>query len=212
MLLLLLSLMGYHLWSEIIHEWLGVAFLLLILLHNTLNIHWFKRLFQGNYSLFRLINVSLNVLLMITILCAIISGLMLSRHVLPDAAFHSSSDWVRKTHMTSVHWIQVLIALHLGLHWKMLANFFCNILKISEDSLLAKRLLPALFSVIAVYGLYTFIQRELWPYLLMQIDFAFFDYDESRLIFYCDFLAISLFFAYMTRIWVWFFLFRNKQI
>ncbi|CNH93520.1 Uncharacterised protein [Yersinia thracica] len=39
MIIILLSLMGVHLWGENIREWLGVVFLMIILLHNGLNIH-----------------------------------------------------------------------------------------------------------------------------------------------------------------------------
>ncbi len=123
MMIILLSLMGFHLWGESIHEWLGIAFLLIVLLHNGLNIHWIRKLAQGEYSAFRIVQVTVNIILALLFLFAIISGLMLSKHVLPDLPIHRSSDFVRKIHMTSVHWGQIFIAVHLGMHWKMLANF-----------------------------------------------------------------------------------------
>lgn len=52
MLIILLSLMGFHLWGEKIHEWLGVVFFLIISLHNGLNLHWFKKIFQGSTQVF----------------------------------------------------------------------------------------------------------------------------------------------------------------
>lgn len=51
MMIILLSLMGFHLWGESIHEWLGIAFLLIVLLHNGLNIHWIRKLAQENILL-----------------------------------------------------------------------------------------------------------------------------------------------------------------
>lgn len=210
MMLILLSLMGYHLWGENIHEWLGIILFTIVLLHNGLNTHWFKKLFQGEYPAFRILQVSLNLLLMLVLLTAIISGIMLSQYLLPDLVIHNSSDWVRKTHMTSVHWGQVIISLHLGMHWKMLANFFCKIWHISPVSLLATRVLPAIFLTISTYGLYAFIHREMLSYLLIQVDFSFFDFEEPKALFYCDFLAISIFIAYLTRYLLWLFLFREK--
>ncbi|MBL5828193.1 MULTISPECIES: DUF4405 domain-containing protein [Serratia] len=199
MMIILLSLMGFHLWGESIHEWLGMVFLMFLFLHNGLNIHWFRKLVQGRYSAFRFMQVSVNLLLVLLLLSAIISGLMLSKHLLPDLPIHSSSDLVRKVHMTSVHWGQIIIAVHLGMHWKMLANFFAKVWNISPLSFLSTRLMPAIFFSITVYGLHAFICRNLLPYLLLQVDFAFFNFEESTVFFYFDFFAITILFASLMR-------------
>lgn len=199
MMIILLSLMGFHLWGESIHEWLGMAFLMFLLLHNGLNINWFRKLVQGRYSAFSFMQVSVNLLLVLLLLSAIISGLMLSKHLLPDLPIHSSSDLVRKVHMTSVHWGQIIIAVHLGMHWKMLANFFAKVWNISPLSFLSTRLMPAIFFSITVYGLHAFICRNLLPYLLLQVDFAFFNFEESTVFFYFDFFAITILFASLMR-------------
>ncbi|WP_262186268.1 DUF4405 domain-containing protein [Serratia fonticola] len=199
MIIILLSLMGFHLWGENLHEWLGIAFLMIILLHNGLNIHWVKKLAQGEYSAFRCMQVTVNLLLVLLFSMAIISGMMLSKHLFPDFPIHSSPDLVRKIHMTSVHWGQIIIAVHLGMHWQMLARFFGKVWSVSPISFLSKRLMPAIFFSIAAYGLYAFICRNLLPYLLLQVDFAFFDFEESKVFFYCDFFAITIFFASLMR-------------
>lgn len=212
MLFILLSLMGYHLWGEYIHELLSVTFLITIILHVVLNLHWFKNLKQGKYSVFRILKIMINSLLLLVFIAAIISGLMLSQHLLPNLIIHDASDLVRKTHMLSVHWGQVLIALHLGMHWKMLANFFCKIWHVSPDSLLATRLMPAIFTMISIYGCYVFIHRQLPSYLFMRVDFSFFDFEESKLIFYADFLAVTIGIAYLIRyLSGWFFTNGNKE-
>lgn len=211
MTVILLSLMGYHLWGEFIHELLGIAFFIIILLHNGLNLHWFKKLFHEGYSAFRILQVSINILLILVLLSAIFSGVMLSQHLLPDLAIHNASDFIRKIHMTSVHWGQIIISLHLGMHWKMLANFFCKIWNISPVSLLATRVLPVIFSTISIYGLYALIHRNSLSYLFIQVDFSFFDFEESKALFYADFLAITIFMAYLTRYLLWLFLFRAKM-
>lgn len=200
MMLVLLSLMGFHLWNENIHEWLGITFFFISLLHLSLNTHWLKKLFQGEYSAFRFLQVALNLLLLLLFVTAIVSGVMLSKHAVPDLPIHSSSDFVRKAHMTSVHWIQVIIAVHIGMHWKMLAKFFCAIWNISPISVLACRIVPAIFIIVSAYGLYVFINRDMLPYLLVQVDFAFFDFEEGKLLFYRDYFTIAIFFAYLTRV------------
>lgn len=210
LLLILSTLMGYHLWSEYVHEIFGIVFLVFVLLHAGLNLHWFTSLFQGEYTVFRILQVTLNILLISVFVIAIFSGIMLSQHVFPNLSIHNASDFVRKTHMASVHWGQVLIAFHLGMHWNMLANFFRKIWHISATSLLANRVMPALFLIISCYGLYAFIHRRLFDYLLMRVEFSFFNFEESKFIFYLDIFSIIIFISYLTRYFLWLFLFRKK--
>ncbi len=212
MLLILLSLMGYHLWGEYIHEIFGVAFLSITLLHIGLNRHWFKGLLQGEYPTFRCLQVLLNLLLFLVFFCAIVSGLMLSQHLLPNLSIHNGSDFVRKIHMLSVHWGQILIALHLGLHWKMLSNFFIKIWNISPKSLLVTRVISIFWVFFSGYGLYSLIHRNLFSYLFMQVDFSFFNFDESKFIFYIDYSSIIIFLAYLTSHLLWLFMFRNSTV
>jgi hypothetical protein len=210
LLFILSTLMGYHLWSEYIHEISGIVFLAIILLHTGLNLHWFTNLFQGEYTVFRILQVTLNILLISVFVIAILSGIMLSQHVFPNLSIHNASDFVRKIHMTSVHWGQVLIAFHLGMHWNMLANFFRKIWHISATSLLASRGMPALFLIISCYGLYAFVHRHLFNYLLMQVEFSFFNFEESKILFYLDVFSIIILISYLTRCFLWLFLFRKK--
>lgn len=210
MTLLLLLLMGFHLHGEIVHEWSGIVFTLLILLHLYLNRHRFWSLSPALPNRMLLVKRVMNMVTLLIILTAIVSGLMLSRHVLLNMPFHNPETWVRKTHMTAVHWGMLVLALHIGMHWKMLARFFCQLMHIPERSRVAHIMMPALFSLITLLGIYRFIQRDSLAYLLMQVDFSFFDYDESALLFYSDTLSIIIAFAFMTRILLWLFIFRQQ--
>ena len=49
-------------------------------------------------------------------------------------------------------------------------------------------------------------------YLLIQVDFAFLDFAESKIMFYLDYLAITISFAYLTRFLLWFLLFRRDTL
>jgi hypothetical protein len=209
MVILLGALMGFHLWQESAHEWLGVAFLLIVLKHLLLNIHWFRKIRLGDYDLFRSLKLIINLILAGLLIAAIVSGLMLSQHLFPDLSIHNSSDVMRITHMTSVHWLQIAIAIHLGMHWKMLSRFFLQLWSIVEKSLMVKicTLLSILFSI---YGLNVFTARNMGDYLLLQVDYAFFDYDESVAVFYFDYIAVTILFAYAVRFLLWFLFFKNN--
>lgn len=210
LLFILLSLMGFHLWGAKIHEWLGVTFLLVIALHCGLNTHWFSRLSQGEYSPWRVLQLTLNTLLLLTFVTAIVSGVVLSRHMFYAFPFHHASDGVRIIHMTCVHWVQILAALHLGMHWKMLATFFCSVWRIRTDAFFARRIMPGLFVLATLYGARIFVSQDLLSYLLAQVDFSWFAYESSAVRFYLDYLAVVIAIAWLTRILVWALFFRKR--
>ncbi|MBL5898391.1 DUF4405 domain-containing protein [Lelliottia amnigena] len=211
MTVLLLVLMGFHLHGEIVHEWSGIIFTLLIILHLYLNRHRLWSLSPNIPLTMRVVNRAINVVTFAVILTAIVSGMMLSRHILLELPFHNPARWVRKVHMTSVHWGMLILALHIGLHWKILATFFCRIMNIANNTLLANIIMPGIFSLIALLGLYELLNQDYLDYLLIKVDFSFFDYDESALIFYLRYLAIIVLFSLMTRFLLWFFIFRKDK-
>lgn len=212
MTLLLLVLMGFHLQGEIVHEWAGIIFTLLIILHLYLNRHRLWSLSPRIPLTMRIVNRVINAVTFVVILTAIISGMMLSRHILLDLPFHNPAIWVRKVHMTSVHWGMLILALHIGLHWKILATFFCRVLNISDSSRLANVIMPGFFSIMALQGLYWLLHQDYLDYLLMKVDFSFFDYDESALLFYLRYLAIIVLFSLITRLLLWYFIFRKSKV
>ncbi len=209
MTLLLLVLMGFHLYGEIVHEWAGIIFTLLIMLHLYLNQHRLWSLSPNIPLTMQRVNRVINAVTFVVILTAIVSGMMLSRHILLALPFHNPADWVRKVHMTSVHWGMLILALHIGLHWKMLATFFCRILNISGNSHVANVIMPSVFSLIALLGLYVLLNTDYLDYLLIKVDFSFFDYDESALPFYLRYLSIIVLFSLTTRFLLWWFIFRK---
>lgn len=211
MTLLLLVLMGFHLHGEILHEWAGIIFTLLIILHLYLNRHRLWSLSQNIPLTMRIVNRVINAVTFVVILTAIVSGMMLSRHILLDLSFHNPANWVRKVHMTSVHWGMLILALHIGLHWKMLARFFCRSLNISDNSPVANVIMPGIFSIIALLGLYWLLSQNYLDYLLMKVDFSFFDYDESALLFYLRYLSIIILFSLITRFLLWYLIFRRHK-
>ena len=45
-------------------------------------------------------------------------------------------------------------------------------------------------AAVAAYGVYVFISRDLASYLFLKSEFVFLDYNESKLLFYGDYLAL----------------------
>ena len=90
------------------------------------------------------------------------------------------------------------MAMHLGLHWGMFLGMARKALKLRQPSRLRKILLPTLGAAIAVYGVATFIRRDLLSYMLLQTHFVFLDFSEHIFLFYLDYLAMMGTFVFLA--------------
>jgi len=96
---LFLLLMAYHVTGNRLHEWLGMFLFIIFILHNVLNLNWYKRLFKGRYAAMRIFNTLVNALLMIAMLGTMVSGIMISRAVFGFLDMSVDLFLWRKLHM-----------------------------------------------------------------------------------------------------------------
>ena len=82
------------------------------------------------------------------------------------------------------------MALHLGIHWGIFAGLARKMLRIKESSRVRSIVLFLVSAAIAVYGVTVFVKRNLLTYMLVQTQFVFLDFGESKLLFYLDYLAM----------------------
>lgn len=122
MTLALLFLMGYQFWGDVAHEWAGAGMFLLFILHHILNRQWHQNLFRGRFTPSRILLLALDLLLLLAMLGLMVSGMMLSNHVVAFMDLHGGMSFARMLHMAASHWGFVLMALHLGLHWGMFVS------------------------------------------------------------------------------------------
>ena len=193
MLVAMPVLMAYMLAGEVLHEWLGAGVLVLFILHHALNFQWIKNLFRGKYTLSRIVKTIVNVLILLMIIGLAYSGIVLSRHVFADLDIHASRANARSIHMFCSYWGFVLMSLHFGFHWDIFLGIARKFTK--KKSVLRNTVLRVLAAGIAGYGIYAFQKREISSYLMMKIQFAFFDMEESLFLFITEYLAVMGLFA-----------------
>ena len=121
MTVILLLLMGYSRVGEAAHEWLGISMFLLYIIHHIMNRKWFSGIFKGKYSLFRVVQTVLVILLLVTMIGSAVSGMILSKHVFGFLDLKGASS-AREIHMLCGYWNFILMSLHLGLHWTMIVK------------------------------------------------------------------------------------------
>ena len=112
---LFIVLMGYYITENSIHEILGTITFVLFIIHNILNIKWYKSIFKGKHNFQRIFHIVINLLLFIAMIGMMISGIMISSDVF-DFLNIKTTMFGRSLHMISTSWGFVLMAIHVGLH------------------------------------------------------------------------------------------------
>ncbi|WP_339818500.1 DUF4405 domain-containing protein [Paenibacillus sp. FSL R7-0216] len=142
------------------HEIAGVAMGGAILTHILLNWRWVAKitmkLFDRKLPLKTRFSYVLNLLLLASMGFVIISGIFISRVVFPNIHLGNES-WFKLTHMSVSYLVLILVAIHIGLHWKWAVGVFHQIIhyrmKKPRLGVLAK-VAVALLLVFGVYQMY----------------------------------------------------------
>lgn len=191
----LLFQMSYSLIGEERHKWHGVILLILFAFHNVLNRGFYKSLFRGQYSPFRIFQMVLAFLAVLSMAGAMISGFSMAGDLFPLVPFKLRGSTARELHMVSAYWGFIILSLHLGLHWSMMLGMMKKKVPVLQTKYGATALRAAGI-LIAVYGIYAFIKRDIGPYMTLQNMFVFFDFEEPLVFFILDYLVVMGMFAW----------------
>lgn len=189
MLIIFLILRAYHITGNMLHEWLGISLFVLFILHNILNWNWYRSIFKGKYTPVRILNVSINFLLLVSMIGMMASGIMISRDVFVFLNIRVGM-FGRRLHMISTAWGFVLMAIHLGFHWGMVLSMTKKIMGKVSETRISIFICRVAVCVLSVYGIYAFIARKLWGYMFLTMEYALFNYNEPAIFFFMDYIAI----------------------
>ena len=184
----LLILMGYQFWGEKAHEWVGAGIFILFAAHHILNRGWYKNLFQGKYLPMRIFQVCVDMLTLLSMIALMYSGIVLSRYVFAFLPIESGLALSRRLHILGSYWGYLLMSLHLGLHWNMVLGMAKR--KKAAGSRSFHMICFILGLAIALYGVWVFVKRDFFTYLFLQSEFVFLDYEESKILYYADYLSL----------------------
>lgn len=175
--------------ADIVHEILGVALFVLWTVHIALNRRWYGAIFKGKYNPYRVMQTVINCCILICTIFLMISGIILSNHLFTFLNIQSGLGFARIAHLLSSHWYYLFMSLHIGLH---VGRLFQNV---------AAKILPRiLLALVCAYGLYAFIARGVWKYLVLKQQFFFFDLERGYVLFAMDYISIIILFAVVSRL------------
>ena len=187
MTVLLISLMAYQIIGQKFHEWLGSGMLVLIIVHNILNIRWYGSLFKGKYTPLRAVQTIINFGILISMICLGFSGIIMSRHVFATLPIYRPMATARTMHMAASYWGFVLMGVHAGFHWTLVTGMFRRLAKGKSMPGLLIWLLRLAAFIFAGYGAVCFAKADIVSYMFLKSQFVFFDFEKS---------AIFVFFEY----------------
>ena len=174
--------------AEIVHEILGVGLFVLWGVHIALNRLWYGGIFKGKYNPYRVMQTFINCGILICTIFLMISGIILSNQLFTFLNIQSGLGFARIAHLISSHWYYLFMSLHIGLH---MGQLFQNV---------AAKILPRILLVLtSLYGVYAFIIRGVWKYLVLKQQFFFFDLKRGYILFAMDYISIIMLFATISH-------------
>ena len=197
MTVLLLLLMTYELIGQAVHEWLGVGMFVLMLLHHVLNKAWGQNVFKGRYSAVRILQTVLVISVLSAMIGSMISGVILSRHVFSFLPIRGGRSFARSLHMVCAYGGFVLMSLHLGFHWVIMMGIIKKHIK--KQSAVHKWIWRIAAAIIAGYGIFAFVKRDIGSYMFLKNQFVFFDFEEPLILFLLDYVSIMGLFVFISH-------------
>lgn len=186
---LLFFLSGYQFWGQAAHEWAGIIMLALLIVHNILNLNWYKNLFKGKYPAVRTTYLITDIILLTAMALQMYSGIVLSREIFDFMIPSVGLSLARKMHILGAYWGFIFVSIHIGLHWNMIVNGIRKKTGI-EDALIYW----SIGILTAMYGVFAFVKRDFITYMFLRNEFVFMDYNELPIMFYIDYAAIAVVF------------------
>ena len=74
------------------------------IIHNVLNFHWYSKIIKGRYSIIRIIYLVINILVLISMLVQMYSGIVMSQYILTSLNIPGHISTVRKLHILGAYW------------------------------------------------------------------------------------------------------------
>ena len=185
MLITILFLMAMQVTDKTAHQFLGILMFVFIIIHQVLNINWYKSLFKGSYNKRRIIFTVINVLLIISFLMTILSGLSMSKAFpIIYGIINENKAW--EIHLAMSHIAFLIMSIHIGLHMRMMVG------NISKKIYIV---INIIFICITIFGLYMIVQNRYFDYILVRTKHIYHDYSKSNVQIiienFCEFFSIA---------------------
>ena len=166
------------------HEILGISVIVLFIIHQILNINYYKNILKVKYNKLRIAYLIIDILLLIMMLVMILSATFISRYTLKFLNL-SDDSLGRELHILSAYSIYMLIGLHIGLHYN-------SITKLKKENKIVLNIFMCLFAI--VFGIQGFIKKEFLNKLTLQNLYPIYS-EQNFLMILIDYIGILIMFV-----------------
>jgi hypothetical protein len=210
MTVLMLVAMAYHITGNTIHELVGVSILVLFIVHNILNRRWYRTVLKGKNNVFRVLNAAVNLLLLIAMVLLMVSAVPISRTVFAFVPVNGGM-LARQIHVLAAYWVFILMSVHLGMHWGMVIGAMSKMTGITDTNHIRTMALRIMAVLVAFYGVHASFDRDVGSKLILYYTYSYWNFDESAMFFFTDYLSIMGFCIFVTYYVLKFVQNREKQ-
>lgn len=153
LLVLFVAELCFHHLPPIVHEILGVAMAVLIVIHFALNFRRFVTMFK-KISTRKIFCLEVNITLIIVALIILFTGFCMSNYLFAGAVGSAlrRSMTIHQLHTSTPYLMLILIGMHLGLHWYELRQRLLNLLELEKISGSLKFFSKAIFVTLIIFG------------------------------------------------------------
>lgn len=159
------------------HEYIGFALIVLVVVHQFLNIGWYRALAKGPYSAERILLTVTNFLLIADMTLLLITGIAKAQYILPPDLLPIETETATKWHLFAGYSGFLLMGFHFGLH---VADQLADAAVTGKGRLL----LTVAFAVYSLYALH------FGRYLTFQAHFAEYEEGLSPVVYAAELLSI----------------------
>jgi hypothetical protein len=180
------------------HELGGMVLFLLLVIHSALNLKWYGTILKPGYTVRRMLNLTVNMLLILTTATLLGSSIVISKTV---CSFHGIETdlTLRQIHTTAAYWLFVLMSVHLGVHWTSFSASFKRVLPAGYSIRLPLALKLWLSMMALLYGALAAFEMDIFSKLFMIYAFDFWNFEQSAAKFFLNYLAIIAAFVTITH-------------
>ena len=191
----LLMLMSYQATGEKIHEWVGIGMSFLFVIHQVLNLPWYKALLtgKGKWASYRAATTAIDLLLLVSMILTAFSGMSMSAYAVPFLYGMAKLTLVRRMHLAFSHWTFVLAGFHLGLHIPAISARYLKDRK-------TEKAFSTVLTCLAALGLVQFIRSGILNYMFFIAAFAFFEPGKPMILVFIEYFLMFVAWAFVGYI------------
>jgi hypothetical protein len=116
-----------------VHEWISLGLVLVLLVHCAIHYDWIINTLRGHVDRASRANLVLDAITLIVFIACTISGVFVSRHILPTLGFVAPGYFFwNPIHALTAKALLALLLLHVIAHWRWFTSLFARRAKNKE--------------------------------------------------------------------------------